>query len=39
MLISAVLLVVIWVALWQLLGTTDPGEMWTTFRKMLRLAL
>lgn len=36
--ISIVLLVVIWIALWQLFGTTDPAEMWSEFRKMLRLA-
>lgn len=35
--ISTVLLVVIWVALWQLFGTTDPGEMLTELHRMLRI--
>lgn len=35
--ISAILLVVIWVALVYLLGTSDPAEMISALKKILRL--
>lgn len=38
MVISAILLVVIWAALWQLFGTAEPGEMWAELKRMFRLA-
>jgi hypothetical protein len=32
-----ILIIVIMVALYIWLGTTDPGEMWENFRRQLRL--
>ncbi len=36
--LSIILGVIIWVALWQLFGTTDPDQMWVELKKMWRLA-